>query len=177
MNPNNINNTFTQNNYNRTYEINDRISSRNIPSTGLDPVFFPHPVKTRQVLMPMVDCRKDSNVNIVSYGKYDVEKNFTPGYRAPISGYSPDDESNLKNIIFPLQSAPQSKFIPSSKSSLYSNEHLIKTNHRLYDPHILLQRQFDFSEKTVDNANGINLGKKTFNNSERAHIKHYPVRM
>ena len=175
MNTNNINNTFTQNNYNRTYEINDRIASRIVPSTGLNPVFFPHPVKTRQVLMPMVDCRKDSNVNIVYYGKYNVHKDFTPGYRAPIDGYSPDDESKLKNIIFPLQSAPQSKFIPSSKSSLYTNEHLVKSNHVLYDPHIFLQRQFDFSSKTHDPAAGIHLGKKTFYNSERQHVKHYPL--
>ena len=64
------------------------------------------------------------NVSRSHIGFFCSKETFSPGNLAPFNGYMRkiDDESKLKNIIFPNQRATQSKFIPSSTSDLYFNK-------------------------------------------------------
>ena len=105
----------------RTQQLNDRIYERNLPSSELQMTFDPRPVRTRQVLFPMLDCYQPSNIPIIERHTYAQDQVFNPGTSAPFDGYQSgiDRESQLQNRFFPHQSAVQSKYIPSSRSNLY----------------------------------------------------------
>ena len=92
---------------NRVEDLNQRISSRNIPSNVLSSVFDVRPVPTRYVKMPIIDCRTKSKVPKKKSQKYCPYTTFNPGDSAPYSGYARaiDQNSRLKNIFFPLQNA------------------------------------------------------------------------
>ena len=62
-----------------------------------------------------------------------------------------DDESKLRNIIFPLQKGIQSKFVPNSTSDLYSNEIFI-AGRKEYNPYPRLFKQEKFSPVTPCNT-------------------------
>lgn len=108
-------------NQERTQRLNERIYTRNIPSHGPQMVFDPRPVRTRQVLFPMVDCYMPSSVPVIERSTYTQDQVFHPGSSAPFNGYQSgiDQESKLQNRFFPHQKATQSKYIPSSRSTLY----------------------------------------------------------
>ena len=164
-----VNGVFICNNQ-RLDKINEKILDRNNTSQSLNMTFSPRPAVTRQVLMPMLDCRQPTGVPCMQTPLYNVETVFNPGNSAPFSGYQNkiDDESKLKNIVFPLQKAPQSKFIPSFDSDLYNNDYLTKTAHPVSMTHQLLFQEERFSDF---NPNCLNLGKHLFNNSTRAQVR------
>ena len=152
---------------NRVEELNNRISSRNIPSESLPPSFSIRAVPTRYVKMPVVDCRPPAKVKISNSCKYDQHTIFNPGDSAPYVGYSSaiDQDSRLKNIFFPLQKCDQAQYIPSSKSDLY-NYQVISNPSR--QNHTLLFKTENFD---TFNPNTCNLGKKLFNNHTRVQTK------
>ena len=51
-------------NHQRTDELNERISLRNIPSSSLQPQFGIRPVSTKYAIMPIVDRRSVPKVEI-----------------------------------------------------------------------------------------------------------------
>ena len=108
----------------RTTELSDRMYARNIPSRQLMMTYGPRAVPTRYVMMPVEDCRKTPDVQCLSEPNYSTRINFSPGNSLPFDGFqnNVDPESKLKNIIFPLQKAGQSKFIPDSKSDLFNSQ-------------------------------------------------------
>jgi len=79
-----------------------------------------------------------------------------------------DDESKLRNIIFPLQKGIQSKFIPSSSSDLYNNEFYV-VGRKEYNPYVGLFKKENF--KPVIPCNTDQIGFKTFNNHTRQQTK------
>lgn len=112
---------FYQCNQERTQALNDRIFSRNLPSQQMQSVFDPRPVRTRQVLFPMVDCRLPSTVPVIQRSTYTQEGVFNPGTSAPFDGYQAgiDKESRLQSRFFPLQKADQAQYLPSTHSDMY----------------------------------------------------------
>ena len=79
-----------------------------------------------------------------------------------------DDESKLKNIIFPNQRATQAKFIPNSTSDLYSNNYLI-VGRQENNPYPGLFRDEVF--KPVKPCNTDQIGFERFYNHTRQQTK------
>lgn len=110
------------NNLQRTAELNNRISERNIPSKPLQPHFGVRPVSTKYDMMSVVDRRAKSNVPITKQPIHSVSNNFNPGSaQAPWEGFARNinDESRLRNQFFALQRCENASFIPSSTSDMY----------------------------------------------------------
>ena len=74
-------------------------------------------------------------------------------------------DSRLKNIFFPLQNCPQSKYIPVSESQLYKYEIMVSP---VEMSHNLLFKNEEFNLK---NPNKCDLSKKLFNNFTRHDVK------
>jgi len=103
-------------------ETNTRIYLRNVPSHLLQPYFDARPVLTKYAMMPIVDPRRVDQYPVKVQPTYNPEKVFNPGNAmAPWSGFAAnvDKESELRNIVFGLQSCPQAFYVPSSGSDLY----------------------------------------------------------
>ncbi len=155
-------------NQERANELNNRISSRNIPSTGLKPQFSMRPAATKYGYMPILDQYKKATVPSNSYTPYSTSGVFNPGNAtAPWSGFSNNVnlESQLRNQIFALQKSDQSVYVPESTSDLYET--------RVdYTPqpqtHPLL---FDKADLASFNPNTQNIGNNLFNNHTRYQIK------
>lgn len=112
----------------RTQYLSDEMFKRNRPNEDLENTFFEKPASTRQVLFPMLDCRKPPSVPIKSLPNYDTKRVFNPGYRGAYSGYNVDAESKLMGKFKVLQRGPQREYVPSSGSDLYSSDYLIPSN-------------------------------------------------
>ena len=132
-------------NIGRTHDLSRRMNKRVYPSEKLPVAFTPRPVATNRVHFPMLDCRKKSSVKLENRGVFDSQRVFAPTSLAPFNGYMNkiDDESKLRNIIFPLQKGIQSKFIPGSSSDLYNNEFYV-VGRKEYNPHVGLFKKENF---------------------------------
>ena len=109
----------------RTQELNERIAERNIPSAYLEPNIDFRPVMTKYSILPVVDQKAPSSVNILRYPTYSPHSVYNVGNNsAPWSGFasSINTESTLRNQFFALQKCDQSAYIPSSDSDLYKIE-------------------------------------------------------
>jgi hypothetical protein len=157
-------------NIGRTHDLSKRINKRVYASEKLPVSFDPRPVATNRVHFPMLDARKKSSVTLENRGFFDSSRVFSPGNLAPFNGYmkSIDDESKLKNIIFPMQKGIQSKFIPSSNSDLYNNEKYV-AGRKEYNPYTGLFHQENFNPVIPCNTNQI--GFETFHNHTRQQTK------
>ena len=157
-------------NINRTHDLDVRINNRRYPSNKLPVTFEPRGVATNRVHFPMLDARKKSSVKLENRGFFDQSVTFSPGNSAPFNGYmrNIDDESKLKNIIFPDQKAVQSKFIPSSTSDLYSNKYLAVGRNEV-NPFPGLFRNERF--KMVKPCNTDQIGFERFYNHTRQQTK------
>ena len=162
-----INGMYTCN-HERVDDINNRISDRNVPSTGLQPQYSIRPVATKYGYMQVLDQYKKTTVPLNQYTPYSTKAIFNPGNaQAPWSGFSNNVnvESSLRNQFFALQKCEQSEYVPSSKSDLYETKieyKPVKQNHPL-----LFEKQ-DFEQF---NPNVHNLGSEFFNNSTRSQLK------
>lgn len=84
----------------RVDELNERISSRNIPSEPLQPFYYQTPVSTKYGYMPILDQRKESSVPLNNYPIYSPHATFNPGNNmAPWHGFANNVnvESTLRN--------------------------------------------------------------------------------
>jgi hypothetical protein len=150
--------------YDRQNEINDRISSRNIPSAPLQPFYYQVPVSTKYGYMPILDQSKPITVPLNNYPVYNPHKTFNPGNNmAPFSGFANNVnvESVLRSQFFGLQDCEQSQYVPSSRSDLYNVYVPPKPVKQPY-PDLFKKEIFDHY-----NPNPNNLGNSFFNNSTR----------
>tara|TARA_B100001540_G_C15723614_1_gene604254 strand:+ start:421 stop:939 length:519 start_codon:yes stop_codon:yes gene_type:complete len=154
----------------RTSEISSRFYERNIPSQQMGASYFGRPVTTYGVTFPNIDCVKASTVAKSKFPVYCQHSIFNPGQAAPYNGFAKnvDVESQLHNSFAPLQKAPQSKYIPSSKSDMYNANYLTQTTKQTNIKHNLLFKETNFKSY---NPNNCNLGHKIFNNHIRQQIK------
>ena len=151
----------------RTTELSNKMSNRNIPSKQLRPIYFSRaPFNSRGIVFPMLDCTKRTKVKKAKFPPYDQKTTFNPGYRGSYDGYANnvDIESKLHNSFFPLLKCAQSKFIPSSKSDLFSAHYLVMNSNPVNMTNNLLFKKEVFSPF---NPNKCNLGYKVFNNDIR----------
>ena len=157
----------------RTQELNDRIYKRNIPTNPVQMQYDPRSVSTKFVHMPTLDCHPVSDIPCDKQPVYNTEKMFTPSNSLPFSGYQAnvDTETRLRDTIFPLQSCPQARFIPSSKSDMFNSSYL--TQREKVDPmtNTLLFKKETFSQF---NPNNCKTGYKLFNNHTRVQIRNLP---
>jgi len=150
---------------------NQRIYDRNIPSQFLQPYLDVRPVMTKYSVMPIVDPRKSSNVNMKQNPIYNSSYVFNPGNtKSPWSGYASqvNTESELKNQIFALQRCSQSVYVPSSNSDLYNfsfNPEKINNEVNVFSN---LFKEEKFSSF---NPNTQNIGNELFNNYTRQQIR------
>ncbi len=157
-------------NIGRTHDLSRRMNKRVYASEKLPISIEPRAVATNRVQFPMLDARKKSRVALENRGVFDNQRVFAPGNLAPFNGYMSkiDDESRLRNIIFPLQSGAQSKFIPGSNSDLFNNE-LYTVGRKEYNPHVGLFKKEKFNP--VIPCNTSQIGFETFNNHTRQQTK------
>ena len=148
----------------RQDELNDRISSRNIPSTPLEPSYYHVPVSTKYAYMPILDQRKPATVPLNNYPVFSPHDTFNPGNSmAPWAGFANNVniESSLRSQFCALQHCEQSEYVPSSSSDLYN----------VYVPPNPIKQPFPnlFKKEVFDhcNPNPHNLGNNFFNNNTR----------
>ena len=126
---------------------NDKLHSRNIPSTPLQPYFNVAPVCTKYSVMPILDVRKHNFEPRLNYPNYDLLNTFNPGSRtAPWSGYASNvnDESVLRNQIYALQHCSQATYVPNSSSDLYNTSNLVNPSAEL-PQFSLLFKEYNFN--------------------------------
>lgn len=149
--------------YLRTYR-------RNIPSSPLQPYLDARPVQTKYSIMPIVDPRRSVETPLIQQATFDINTVFNPGNdTAPWSGYASNinNESELRNQIFALQSCSQATYIPSSNSTLYGVKW---DNQNVKQPFPDLFKQEKFSPNNP-NKHPDKIGYALFNNATRQQIK------
>jgi len=154
----------------RNEELNNRISSRNIPSNILEAKFSIRPVSTKYSLFPIIDQYKNTNVPINNTAPYNIGTTFSPGNdEGPWSGYNNniDIETLLRNQNFAIQKCEQSYYVPSSKSDLYNSDNYQKDQKENQPFPGLFESQTFYNF----NPNQFNLGNEIFNNSTRQQLK------
>ena len=150
--------------YERQNEINDRMSSRNIPSSPLQPFYYQVPVSTKYGYMPILDQSKPATVPLNNYPIYNPHTTFNPGNNmAPWAGFANNVniESSLRSQFFGLQDCEQSQYVPSSNSDLY-NVYVPPNPVKQPYPDLFKKESFDHY-----NPNPNNLGNNFFNNDTR----------
>jgi hypothetical protein len=153
----------------RTEELNQRISDRNMPSKNLQPQFDIRPVSCKNIKMPILDRRTIDTVPIQNMSTYDIRTTFNPGSaQAPWSGFASNinDESRLRNQFFALQKgANQSYYIPAKNSDMYNVEIPLTDDQQPF-PELFNKTKFD-----EFNPCPTGLGINFFENFTRQQIK------
>lgn len=156
--------------------MNIRAYSRNIPSQPLQPYLDARPVLTKYSIMPIVDPRSTQQTctPLQQQATYNPHKIFYPGNdSAPWSGYASNinNESELRNQIYALQSCPQAFYVPSSTSSLY-NISWNNSIHNGVNPFSNLFAEEPFNTYTTNNTEANkDIGYALFNNNTRQQLK------
>jgi hypothetical protein len=154
----------------RTEELNQRISIRNMPTSQLQPQFDIRPFSSKYAKMPIVDRHVRHQVQLQAVPTYDIETTFNPGTaQAPWSGFAANinDESRLRNQFFALQrGGGQSSYIPAQNSELYNAPIQAATSDQQPFPAL-------FMAQTFEEFNGCpkGLGVNFFENCTRQQIK------
>ena len=154
----------------RTEELNERISYRNMPSSQLQPQFDIRPLSSKYAKMPIVDRHVNHTVPINVIPTYDIETTFNPGTaQAPWSGFATNinNESRLRNQFFALQNGGgQSCYIPANNSELYNPPIQAATPDQQPFPGLFMKQPFE-------EFNGCpkGLGLSFFENCTRQQIK------
>ena len=156
-------------NIHRDIELNERIILRNSANKNVQMYFDPRAVQTRFQLFPCEDIRPEIVEPIQITDHYDTTKNFLPGDGAPFEGYAKkvEDESILRNIMFPLQKGHQSQYIPSTTSDMY-NVKVAGSLNKLPNKHNLLFREPVLPK--ID-RNPHNIANDSFFNHTRQQVK------
>ena len=166
FNNNGVVNGAYLNHIKRVPELNNRISSRNVPSNKLNMNFSFRPVSMKYTSMPIIDPKNQGTVPIENNQTFNTNNMFNPGNRVngPWRGYTSnvDTESTIRNQFFAIQSCAESKFIPSSNSDLYNVD--VNDGKEYYQPFnsLFIHQQF-----APSNPNSLGLPNELFNNNTR----------
>ena len=156
----------------RVDEINNRISSRNLPDSPLEPHYDLRPVQTKRTLFPIVKNSRKMFEPKLPYPVHNTSVNFNPGNdRAPSSGFmrNVDVETTLRNQTFAMQhGASQSVYVPSSSSELYNVSVVSKPS---VQPHPDLFATPIFSNELHPNLADTNIGSNRFFNHTRTQLR------
>jgi hypothetical protein len=153
----------------RTEELNERISYRNIPSKQLQAQFDIRPQSSKYSKMPIVDRHTKHTVEIQAMPAYDIKSTFNPGNaQGPWSGFASNvnNESRLRNQFFALQrGAEQSYYIPPKNSDMYEVR-IPQTESQQPFPDLFTKFKFDDF-----NPCPTTLGNNFFENCTRQQLK------
>lgn len=157
----------------RTQELNNRLNERNHTNVSVNTVPNLRSVPTRYVKMPtgnksIPTSSPLSKMNCIPI--YNTNTMFMPSSSLPFNGYQAnvDVETKLRNTIFPLQSCPQSKYIPSTQSDMFNSTYLVPATRPVTMSNQLLFTTPNFSPS---NPNTCNVGYKLFNNATRTQVR------
>jgi flagellar basal body rod protein FlgC len=156
---------------NRQQKVYLRTYQRNIPSQQLQPYLDARPTMTKYAFLPIIDSRKQVETPLIQQSTYNINTTFNPGNdKAPWSGYASNvnHESELRNQIYALQDCSQSKYVPSSDSSLYQVKWTNKT--KVEQPFKTLFQTPNFAPINP-NPNPDKIGFALFNNATRQQLK------
>jgi hypothetical protein len=159
--------------FERTDELNRRISSRQFSDKTLAANFDPRPVSTRYAVLPIVERRAAPIIQIDKVQEHNVSNNFNPGtQRGPPDTFftNVDTDSVLRNLTTSIQKgAHQAVYVPSSSSDMYRIE--VPTNDRIpthpglfSDYHVQASRGLHYSHNGVGNG--------AFSNNTRVQMRH-----
>lgn len=151
----------------RTQQLNDKIYSRNIPSTEMMPNVSTRGVSTKYSTLPIIDRHRFPKEEFKKFESYQVSNVFNPGNDgAPWNGFASNVnlESILRNQFFALQKSDRAYYVPDSSSELFNAPEISSK----VDTDLLV-----FKNEPVINfdPNPLNLGKETFNNFTRYQLK------
>jgi hypothetical protein len=121
-------------NQERSRQLSDRISIRNVPSAPLQPQYSMRPVLTKYSIMPILDQRATPTVPIGEYPTFNPEVVFNPGNaQAPWSGFSSNinTESILRNQVlhFKVASKPNMCHLQKVTCSMCTFRKIMCVNH------------------------------------------------
>ena len=103
----------------RTTELSNKMSNRNIPSKQLRPIYFSRaPFNSRGIVFPMLDCTKRTKVKKAKFPPYDQKTTFNPGYRGSYDGYA----NNANKAIAYCESLGKSTFQTKWSDALDASE-------------------------------------------------------
>lgn len=156
----------------RVDELNQRINSRVISDSPLEPSFNPRPVSTKYAHFPIINRRKQVNEPNIPYPAYNQHINFTPPTsKGPSSGYrnNVDVENSLRNQEYALQhGAEQNVYVPSSNSDMYKPTIVSKPSEQ---PHPRLFARPIFSSAPNPNVENSIIGRDQFFNHTRTQLR------
>ena len=188
INSNNFNNSKAVKgvfycNQDRLEELNKRIFERNIPSRQFQCQFSNRPVSTKFEHFQTISKNHSINNTITNTDEkilhqpiYNIKNDFNPGTSAPPQGYlnNIDDESRLNRQFFANQNSYQSKWIPSTNSSLYKTDLFSITENQPY-PRLFMDYNKPNQEKIENRKDNFcdkyNIGKDLWQNSTRNQLK------
>jgi len=156
----------------RVDELNDRIYSRFVTDSPLQPNFDTRPISTKYSHFPIINRRKIVNTPLPTYLEYSMDSNFAPtSSNAPVDGYlkNVNVESSLRNQYFAIQKGlGQGLYIPSSTSELY-NDSVPVSSQSVQQPYPDLFTQPSLNTE-MRNQNE-NIGKDRFFNHTRNQLR------
>lgn len=161
--------SYNECNRGRVEELNERIASRNIPSSTLEQNTFRFiPQVTKFSLMPITAEKPITRVPLAKYPTFDPHQTFNPSHNAPFTSYAPkvDIENKLQHREFALQGSDQIEYVPSSNSSLYVN-YVPNVNPNNKQTHELLFKQNQYQ---TSDCNTVTKENTLFLNSTRQSI-------
>ena len=142
-------------NLERTEELNERIFDRNRPLTYYYPVFEQAPQSTKYQKYPITKPIENDIIKMDYNNKWcEFASNI-------------DNESVLRNIIYPRSNSTSSQYIPSSSSELYNRESFEIQNEMHSFPYLFRESKFNNTE--IKNLG--KLGRDNFNNHTRQQLK------
>jgi len=148
---------------------NHRIYNRNIPSQPLQAYLNIRPTMTKYSILPILEPRVASKVQMTQFPTYSSQQTFNPGNTvSPWSGFASNVniESQLRNQIYPLNKCNDDVYVPNSNSDLYE----FSFNHNNN-----VKQEFEglFHNEMFNkfNPNPRNLSQCPFNNNTRVDIK------
>lgn len=159
-------------NSNKHEQINKRTYDRNVPTHMLQPYLDVRPIMTKYAHLPIVDSRKQTDVQLIQRPTYNVHTNFNPGTSAPWSGFASkiNVESDLRNQIYALQKCSQAVYVPNSTSDLYTYNFQTKQTPNAQQQHELLFSNSQFSSFNP-NPDSSKIGTDMFMNPTRVQIR------
>lgn len=156
----------------RLDELNNRIKDRQFADSPLEPNYSPRSIPTKYSLFPIVNRRRPVTETAIPYPEYKSSVNFNPGSGAPVSGFSVDAETALRNQGIALQhGANQGVYVPSSNSDLY-NVTIVSRPSEQPNPYLFERQVFD--QQPHPNVADSMIGRDSFFNHTRTQLRNSP---
>lgn len=142
-------------NLERTEELNERLFDRNRPISYLNPVFEQRSQNTKYQKYPITKPIENESIKM--------------GYKTKWTEFASNvnNESVLRNQLYPRSNSTSSQYIPASSSDLYNKQSIEEQNEIQPFPHLFEQSKFNNTEL----GDLGKLGRYNFYNHTRQQLK------